>query len=85
MEWWVIMLIVLFGGPSIWGISDSWFKHRREMAEIKYGRSDREAQLTAENAELMETVEHMQNRLAALETIATDPARRIAEEIEELR
>ncbi|WP_379552031.1 hypothetical protein ACRAQ7_07975 [Erythrobacter sp. W53] len=85
MEWWVVLLIVLFGGPSIWGMLDSFFSHRREMAELKYGRSDNEAQLIEDKAELQETVRSLNDRLAALETIATDPARRTADEIERLR
>ena len=70
---------------AIWGITDSILKHRRKMAEIKFGRSDREASLAQDKAELKETVAMLQDRLAVLETIATDPARRTAEEIERLR
>ncbi len=70
---------------GVWGTIDSILKHRRKMAEIKYGRSDRETALSSEKAELRETVAMLQDRLAVLETIATDPARRTAEEIERLR
>lgn len=59
--------------------------HRRSMAEIKHGKTDREAVLSEENGELRETVSLMQDRLAVLEQIATDPARRTADEIEQLR
>jgi hypothetical protein len=88
MEGWIVALIMVsaVGGPvALWGITDTVLQHRRKMAEIKYGRSDKEAQLTADKAELKETVAMLQDRLAVLETIATDPARRTADEIEALR
>lgn len=88
MEGWIVGVIfaVMFGGGSaVWGITHTVLEHRRKMAQIKYGRSDREAQLTSERADLRETVAHLQDRIAVLETIATDPARRTAEEIERLR
>ncbi len=81
----VALFVLIFGGSSIWGITDSVLKHRRKMAELKYGRSEKEALLTNEKAELTETVTHLQDRIAVLERIATDPARRTAEEIERLR
>ena len=55
------------------------------MARIKFGRSDREAALIEDKAELKEIVGIMQDRIAVLEQIATDPARRTADEIERLR
>ncbi|MCR2833122.1 hypothetical protein [Parerythrobacter lacustris] len=88
MEGWIVALIMVsaVGGPvALWGITDTVLKHRRKMAEIKYGRSDKEARLAADKVELKETVAMLQDRLAVLETIATDPARRTAEEIEALR
>lgn len=88
MEGWLVALIFMFafGGPmALWGIVDTVLKHRRKMVEIKYGRSDKEARLTADKIELKETVAMLQDRLAVLEIIATDPARRTAEEIERLR
>ncbi len=77
--------MVAFGSMSLWGIIHSVLEHRQKMAKIKYGRSDRETALTQDKAELKETVAMLQDRLAVLETIATDPARRTAEEIEKLR
>ncbi|ABC62768.1 hypothetical protein [Erythrobacter litoralis] len=87
METWalILMFAFIFGGPAIWGTVDSILKHRRKMAEITYGRSDREAQLADDKARLKETVAMLEDRMAVLETIATDPARRTAEEIEKLR
>ncbi len=88
MEGWIIgvaFAIMFGGGSALWGITDTVLKHRREMAQIKYGRSDQEARLMAEKSDLVETVAHMKDRIAVLERIATDPARRTAEEIELLR
>lgn len=68
---------------GIWGVTDTILKHRREMAAMKNGRdTDR---LRSEKAELIEKVEHMADRLAVLERIATDPAAKTAAEIEKLR
>lgn len=86
MEGWIVLMFaVVFGGPAVWGITDTVLKHRRKMATIKYGRSDREAQLASDKAELKETVAMLNKRLAVLETIATDPAKRVADEIDGLR
>lgn len=47
------------------------------------GRDD--DQLVKENAELRATVERLEDRLKVLERIATDPAKRLEDEIERLR
>jgi|GEM_PF-2134503 len=78
-----LLVVLVFSG--VMGITSMFLSHRRNMAEIKHGRSDREAVLSDENNELRETVSLMQDRLAVLEQIATDPARRTADEIEKLR
>lgn len=41
--------------------------------------------LTGENRELKEHVSYLEDRIAVLERIATDPAERTAREIESLR
>ena len=41
--------------------------------------------LKAENAELKANVERLEERLKVLERIATDPARKLTDEIEKLR
>jgi len=64
---------------------DSVLSHRRKMAEIKHGSAAREKALAGQNNDLKETVEIMQDRIAVLEQIAIDPARRTADEIEKLR
>lgn len=85
-DWFVIVMFALiFGGSAIWGITDTVLKHRRKMAGLRTTRSAREDRLALEKAELMETVQLLQQRVAVLETIATDPARRTADEIERLR
>ncbi|MEM8724540.1 MAG: hypothetical protein AAGE86_03365 [Pseudomonadota bacterium] len=55
--------------------------HRREMAQIKRGLGSKDH----EDEELRETVEMLQDRLTVLESIAIDPARRTADQIEQLR
>ena len=41
--------------------------------------------LVAENKQLKETVERLEERLKVLERIATDPAKRLSDEIDKLR
>ena len=41
--------------------------------------------LVAENAELKATVDRLEDRLKVLERIATDPSRRLADDIDNLR
>ena len=79
------ILFAAFGGSAIWGIMHTILQHRKEMAKLEHKHAAENRLLTNENAELQETITHMQDRLAVLETIATDPARRTADEIEALR
>lgn len=79
------ILIATFGGSAIWGIMHTILEHRKEMAELKHKHAGENRLLEAENGDLKETIAHMQDRLAVLERIATDPARRTADEIEALR
>ena len=88
----VIAIIALsYGG---W-ILNSWIraKHGYEL-ENEWGgkttKSDPDAGrkielLTNENTELVGKIDRLQERLEVLERIATDPAKRTAEEIENLR
>lgn len=46
---------------------------------------DRTKGLAAENAELKATVDRLEDRLKVLERIATDPSRRLADDIDNLR
>lgn len=77
-------LLVIAAFTGIMGLTSMFLSHRRQMASIKHGASADEV-IKRENLELRETVSHMQDRLAVLEQIATDPARRTAAEIEDLR
>ena len=79
----IFVCIAFFTG--CWGIIDSVLKHRRKMFELKQEHGTKDQRLTQENSELRETVSLMQDRIAVLEQIATDPARRTADEIEKLR
>ena len=85
-----IGLLVLAGlaiPMAAWGMWDSWLRHRREIAfgsdELAPGRK---AELLAtENDRLKGQVGRLEERIAVLERIATDPANRTAREIEALR
>ena len=78
----LVVMISVLGG--VLGLTSMILSHRRKMASIKHGATANPA-ITRENIELKETVSLMQDRIAVLEQIATDPARRTAEEIELLR
>ena len=58
------------------------FAHERRR--LTAGSTDK-AELTRENETLRQTVSRLEQRLAVLERIATDPAERTAREIENLR
>jgi hypothetical protein len=61
----------------------AWIKHR---APTSLGDSRREVELlTNENTGLKGQVGRLEERIAVLERIATDPAERTAREIEQLR
>lgn len=82
-----IMLGLMFAGIGVplamWGMWDSWLKHRSKA--LKFESDRRVEKLTDEKAQMQDRMEMMEDRLAVLETIATDPAKRTAEEIEKLR
>ena len=59
-------------------------KLNRRMSDTAEG-SRENAQLASENEMLRRTVGRLEERLAVLERIATDPAERTAREIESLR
>jgi hypothetical protein len=69
----------------------NWMRGRQRLAEIRAGAAQRpEATreielLSSENAGLKGKVGRLEERLAVLERIATDPAERTAREIESLR
>jgi len=69
----------------------SWMRGRQRLAELRVGNAHkpetaRELELLSrENAGLRGKVGRLEERLAVLERIATDPAERTAREIEQLR
>ena len=65
------------------------FSHERAKLKQRMSGSSEEArenaQLAGENDRLQLTVERLEDRIAVLERIATDPAERTAREIESVR
>ena len=59
-------------------------RHERRRWEAENGPAGRR-ELETDNVRLRETVGELQERIAVLERIATDPAERTAREIERLR
>lgn len=79
-------MLVLVAFSAVMGLTGMFLSHRRKMASIKHGKAaGADEATTRENIELRETVGLMQDRIAVLEQIATDPAQRTAREIEDLR
>ena len=78
----ILSMMIFFG--AIWAVTNTVLSHRRKMEEIRQGTKALPAH-DPEKVELKETVAMLQDRLAVLESIATDPARRTADEIENLR
>jgi hypothetical protein len=64
----------------------AWMSNRHERLKWKTLGKDRDQSgLEAENERLRATIERLEDRMAVLERIATDPAERTAREIENLR
>jgi hypothetical protein len=69
----------------------SWMRGRHRLAELRAGAAERPQAareielLSSENAGLKGKIGRLEERLAVLERIATDPAERTAREIESLR
>ncbi|MEL6530290.1 MAG: hypothetical protein AAFQ27_10025 [Pseudomonadota bacterium] len=77
----MMVLVLVIISTGMFATINAFLSHRREMAAIKRGAAGKDR----ENTELRETVEMLQDRLVVLESIAIDPARRTADEIEKLR
>ncbi|MGB3795278.1 MAG: hypothetical protein WA957_03135 [Alteraurantiacibacter sp.] len=73
--WTAVVLIVLIGAIVKYMQSRN---SERDLPDHREDTSQREAELQSE-------VEQLRDRVKVLERIATDPARRTAEEIEKLR
>jgi len=63
-------------------LEDEWGgkTHRRDPASDETTKA-----LVSENAQLKATVDRLEDRLKVLERIATDPAKRLADDIDNLR
>lgn len=60
-------------------LTDDW---GRSIHPVKSAEAEK---IAAENAQLKETVARLEDRLKVLERIATDPTKRLADEIDQLR
>jgi hypothetical protein len=67
---------------TAWVIVTIW---RGRPATGAGGGGENNAQLVRENEQLNRTIDKLEERIAVLERIATDPAERTAREIEQLR
>ena len=61
------------------------YVRERQAVEAGTGQAGDNEKLASENAALRGTVGRLEERIAVLERIATDPAERTAREIEQLR
>ena len=97
MEWGVLVPVAAITvGPIAWAFNN-WTRARHGFEPHKYRESMREADderkgsrrerelLKAENERLVGQVGRLEERIAVLERIATDPAERTARAIEALR
>lgn len=87
----IAIIAVCYGG---W-ILNSWIRAKHGyplenewggMSEKRSPKDERKIELLSnENADLTGKIDRLQERIAVLERIATDPAKRTADEIESLR
>lgn len=85
----MVVLLTIITAVAVLGLS--WMRGRQRLAEIS-ARTDQKLEavrqvelLSDENAGLRSQVGRLEERIAVLERIATDPAERTAREIESLR
>jgi len=94
MEWGILVPIAAIAvGPIAW-VANNWTRARHgeplERYEGEFEKRDRaEAKhirlLASENEKLVGQVSRLEERIAVLERIVTDPAQRTAREIDALR
>ncbi|WP_254605118.1 hypothetical protein [Sphingomonas bacterium] len=96
MEWGLLVPIVAIScGPIAW-IANTWIRARHGYAltnnkgevrdhDLPIAERNRMAALASENEEQRAMIAKLHQRLAVLERIATDPAARIAADIDALR
>jgi hypothetical protein len=86
-----VFIVVMTSVVAVAVLMLTWMRSRLRLAEIRAGRGEKlesareMALLSDENAGLKTMVGRLEERLAVLERIATDPAERTAREIESLR
>jgi hypothetical protein len=82
----IAVLIPVIAIAATAAIILAWMSYRHERLKWEAeGRQDGGRALETDNVRLRETVAELQDRIAVLEQIATDPAERTAREIENLR
>jgi hypothetical protein len=91
----LIPIAAITVGPITW-VANNWIRARHGFAPSDYkshrrnGRGDPDAErkihlLSDENGRLTGQISRLEERIAVLERIATDPATRLEREIEQLR
>jgi len=82
----IIPIAAVIMGPSAW-VAVTWIRarHGYPLDDKDEERTTETKALREENAGLKGQVGRLEERLAVLERIATDPAHRTAQEIEALR
>jgi hypothetical protein len=71
----LVAVTLIFGLPCLW----IWTNHQRKLLQMKDQGSSSELAL------MRAKMERMEQRLMVLEKLATDPAARLADDIERLR
>ncbi|HEY5713324.1 MAG TPA: hypothetical protein VIT38_15625 [Allosphingosinicella sp.] len=83
-----IFILIMTGMAMVYGLMATWMKHRRTAPALPEGavQATRQVELLSnENAGLKGQVSRLEERIAILERIATDPSERTARAIEQLR
>lgn len=92
----LIPIAAITVGPVVWAFNnhtrakhgfepETWRSRRRRRADESLEDSRKVALLTRENERLTGQVSRLEERIAVLERIVTDPAERTAREIDALR
>jgi len=81
-----IFIVIMTGMIMVWALLHGWIKSRRQARAPAALEPTRQVELlSSENAGLKGQVVRLEERLAVLEQIVTDPADRTAREIDRLR